>query len=121
LVATQRRYGSRIVNEADLTWYPKGKDSVPTPISIPDGYNTWTAGWLPGTSIVWVPTKDSLRSYDISKPESIQLRQFDGELRSSASIPDRLRAQMLATIAKGETPQPTFGPSASSAPDLKKD
>ncbi len=121
LVVTRRPSGSRIVNEANLTWYPKGQDSVPTPIAIPDGYNTWAAGWLPETSLLWVATKDSLRRYNCSNPASIQLQQFDGEQQSSATIPNELRAQLTATIASGETPQPTPGPVPATAADVNDD
>lgn len=121
LVVTQKRNSSRIVNDADLTWFPKGKEAVPTAITVPDGYNTWAAGWLPGTSNVWVLTKDSLRSYDTSNPASIQLQTFDGAQQATAPIPNELRVQLTNAMTNSETPKPLVGPPASSATDRKKE
>ncbi|MCA9139864.1 MAG: hypothetical protein KDB00_23990, partial [Planctomycetales bacterium] len=120
LVVTRRPYGSRIVNEANLMWFPKGENSVSTPVSLPDGYNTWAAGWIPETTDLWIATKDSLRRYDFSNLASIQVQPFDGDQQSTAPVPNELREQLNGIIVGGETPRPTIGPVASSA-DSKSD
>ncbi len=121
LVVTRKQSDGRIVNESDLTWYPNGKDAVPTPIALPDGYNSWAAGWLPGSSVVWFATKDSLSSYDCADPASIQIRKFEGEQQTSAPISNELRAELNSVITASENPKPNFGPPAAVAPETKKD
>lgn len=115
LVVSRRTNGRSTINEANLTWYPKGKESIATPVSLPSGYNTWAAGWLPGTSVLWVATKIGLRSYDFSNPESIQMQQFDGEEQASASIADELRTRLMDIVATGEQPKGPVGLEAVSA------
>ena len=67
--------------------------------------------------MVWVATKDSLRSYDCTNPASIQVKTFDVEEQTTAPISSELRAQLIAEIATSENPNPVTGPPASTAGD----
>ena len=113
LVVTRKRIGDRVVNEADLTWYPQGKDAVLNPISLPDGYDSWAAGWLPDTAVLWVATRESLCRYDCADPASIQAMTFEGEQQRAAPIPNQLRIDLNRVITGSENPRPAITPPAS--------
>ena len=46
-IVSRRPEGDRIVNEANIVWFPPGKENVSTKVPLPDSFDTWVAGWAP--------------------------------------------------------------------------
>ncbi|MFO1001610.1 MAG: M56 family metallopeptidase [Planctomycetaceae bacterium] len=101
-VVSRRPIGETLVNEADLIWYPPGKDNVPTKVSLPNGYDTWAAGWLPGTTILWVSQTGLLRSYDFTDNAAVKETRYEGDQIVTAPIPAALDAALRAAIVATE-------------------
>ncbi len=79
-VVTRRGIGERTVNEARLTFSPtdatKPAPREPHEIKLPDGYDTWSAAWMRGGTMLWVEQKGTVSSYDFSNPAQVQETQF---------------------------------------------
>jgi beta-lactamase regulating signal transducer with metallopeptidase domain len=120
-VVSRRPIGETLMNEADLIWYPPGQDNVPTKVSLPNGYDTWAAGWLPGTTILWVSQVGLLRSYDFTDNAAVKETRYEGDQIATAPIPDALdaalRAAIVATENGKEQPRPPVGPPAAMKDD----
>ena len=76
LVVSRRPDGTRIVNEASIQFFspdptrpPPGE---PHEIKLPDGYNTWAAAWIRGSTVLWVLQKGNVRSYDFTNPAEVK-------------------------------------------------
>ncbi len=119
-VVTRRSIGERIVNEADVIWYPAGKDNVPVKVSLPDGYDTWAAAWAPDTTVLWVSQKGLLRSYDFTDPAVVKETRYEGDQAASARIPAEVREALRAAVEKSDVPaeQPKLKPPAAPAPAI---
>lgn len=120
-VVTRRPIGETLMNEADLIWYPPGQDNVPTKVSLPNGYDTWAAGWLPGTTILWVSQAGLLRSYDFTDNAAVKETRYEGDLIATAPIPAALnvalRTAIVATENGKEQPRRPVGPPAAMKDD----
>ncbi|MGB7328583.1 MAG: DUF1549 domain-containing protein, partial [Rubripirellula sp.] len=118
-VVARRPQGERIVNEANIVWYPPGKDNVPTEVPLPNDYDTWAAGWSPGTSILWVSQTGLLRSYDFTENDAINETRYSDDQVASAPIPPDLREALRTALAKVAAPKqkPVSKPPAAEAAD----
>ena len=76
LVVTRRPIGERIVNEARIEFYSpdsiKPAPGEPHEIKLPDGYDTWSAAWMRGETVLWVQQKGTVRSYDFTNPAVVK-------------------------------------------------
>ncbi len=115
-VVTRRSIGERIVNEADVIWYPAGKDAVPTKVPLPDGYDTWAAAWLPETTVLWVSQKGLLRSYDFTNLPSVKETRYEGDNVADAPVPADVREAIRAALAIPEAPTQIVEPLKPAAP-----
>ena len=117
-VVTRRPDGERLINEADIIWYPPGKDHVPATVSLPNGYDTWAAGWAPGTTVLWVSQKELLRSYDFTDPAAVKEMRYEGEHAANAPIPAEVREALRVALETSDVPpeQPVVKPPAAAAP-----
>jgi hypothetical protein len=124
-VVSRRPIGETLMNEADLIWYPPGQDNVPTKVSLPNGYDTWAAGWLPGTTILWVSQAGLLRSYDFTDNAAVKETRYEGDQIATAAIPATLdaalRAAIVATENGKEQPRRPVGPPAAMKDESKDD
>ena len=124
-VVSRRPIGETLMNEADLIWYPPGQDNVPTKVSLPSGYDTWAAGWLPGTTILWVNQAGLLRSYDFTDNAAVKETRYEGDQIATAPIPAALDAALRAAIVTTENgkeqPRLPVGPPAAMKGDSKDD
>ncbi len=124
-VVSRRPIGETLMNEADLIWYPPGQDNVPTKVSLPNGYDTWAAGWLPDTTILWVSQAGLLRSYDFTDNAAVKETRYEGDQIATAPIPASLNAALRAAIAATENgkeqPRRPVGPPAAMKDDRKGD
>jgi len=114
-VVTHRLIGERIVNDADLIWYPAGKDSLPTKVPLPEGYDTWAAGWLPATTVLWVQQQSGIRSYDFSDPAAVKVVAVEPD-----KVPPAIREALPAVIGiplAPAAPKPAAAPPATQAND----
>jgi hypothetical protein len=105
-VVTRRPAGDRIVNEADVTYYPSGKDNIPHPVKLPDGYNTWAAAWGPGTTVLWVTEKGLLQRIDFTNPAQVQETHYRADNIANAPIPPDIREALRAALAVTDAPRP---------------
>ncbi len=104
-VVSRRPMSETLVNEADLVWYPPGQDNIPTKVSLPNGYDTWAAGWLPGTTILWVSQAGLLRSYDFTNNAAVKETRYEGDQLATAPIPEALNAALRAALTAKENVQ----------------
>ena len=114
-VVTRRLIGERIVNEADLIWYPPGKDSLPTKVPLPDGNDTWAAGRAPDTTVLWVQQRSGFRSYDFSDPAVVKEEAVEPD-----KVPTPIREALPAVIGTPlapAAPKPAAAPAATQAND----
>ncbi|QEG38177.1 M56 family metallopeptidase [Roseimaritima ulvae] len=105
LVVTRRPIGQRIVNEANIVWYPPGKANVPTEVPLPEGYNTWAAGWSPESTVLWVSQKGLLRSYDFTDNATVKETRYQGDQTATAPIPADVREAIRVALDKAVGPQ----------------
>lgn len=110
-VASRRSSGERIMNEANLVWYPPGKDSIALNIPVPDGYNTWAAAWLPGSTALWVQQEGLLRKYDFGNPANISEARFASN--EAAGEPSEVRGAIQKALAVPDAPVRQRQPPAS--------
>ncbi|MBL8814298.1 MAG: DUF1549 domain-containing protein [Planctomycetaceae bacterium] len=124
LVVSRRPIGETLLNEADLVWYPPGQDNVPTKVPLPNGYDTWAAGWLPGTTMLWVSQAGLLRSYDFTNNAAVKETRYEGNQIATAPIPETLNAALRAAIVATENgmeqPRRPEGPPAALKEDSKE-
>ena len=120
-VVTRESIGERSINEAEIIWYPPGKDSVTTKVPLPDGYDTWAAGWLPETTILWVSQPGLLRSYDFTDHAAVKETRYEGDQITTAPIPATLDAALRSATAVKENskaePRRPPGPPAATKDD----
>lgn len=68
------------INEASIIFYPdfpRGLNSDSHPVLLPSGQETWTATWLPGSTVLWVQQTSGVRSYDFTDPENVKEEGID--------------------------------------------
>lgn len=99
LVVTRRQEGQRVINEADIIWYPPGKENVVTPVALPDGLSSWVAGWAPETTVLWISQSGLLRSYDFTEPAAVKETRFESDQLATAPIPSDVRQSLQAALA----------------------
>ncbi|MBL8814459.1 MAG: hypothetical protein JNL58_00405 [Planctomyces sp.] len=90
-VVSRRPAGGRAINQADIVWYPPGKENVITNVTLPDGYDTWAACWSPNTTLLWVTQQGLLRSYDFADPSMVRETRYEGPQIQTAPIPSDVR------------------------------
>lgn len=102
LVVSRRPDGERIVNEASIQFYSadptKPAPSEPVEIKLPDGNDTWSAGWLRGGNVLWVSQRGSIHSYDFTDPANVQkaiLQQPADLEKVPKAIRDALRSEVV--------------------------
>jgi hypothetical protein len=105
-VVTRKLIGASVKNEADLAWYPEGKESTHTAIALPYGYGTWAAGWAPDSTTLWIAEAELLRSVDFSNPEQIKLTNYAGDDIAKAPIEEQVRQGINSAIANAKNAQP---------------
>jgi hypothetical protein len=79
---TRRPSGERAVNEASIIYFQKGKDNLIHKVALPDGYNTWAAGWAKGSTALWVSEKGLLRKFDFTNPAKVEETRYEGDKTS---------------------------------------
>jgi hypothetical protein len=125
-VVTQRLEGERLLNEANLVYYPQGKDNVINPVKLPDGRGTWAAAWEPGSTTLWVQglgKVPELIRYDFKDPAKItQSRYQDADIRKSyedstikGTMPMAVYEALHAALTVKEEPAPKTAPSPPAA------
>ncbi|MFO0978780.1 MAG: M56 family metallopeptidase [Planctomycetaceae bacterium] len=123
-VVSRRPVGETLVNEADLVWYPPGQDNAPTKVSLPNGYDTWAAGWMPGTTVLWVSQAGLLRSYDFTNNAAVKETRYEGDQITTAPIPEALNAALRAALTAKESvqeqPRRPVGPPAAMKDNSKQ-
>jgi beta-lactamase regulating signal transducer with metallopeptidase domain len=76
LIVSRRPADDRIVNEARIQFFSvdpaKPAPGEPHEIKLPDGYDTWAAAWVRGTTVLWVLQKGSVRSYDFTNSAQVK-------------------------------------------------
>jgi beta-lactamase regulating signal transducer with metallopeptidase domain len=79
-VVTRRPVGERIVNEAKIEFVSPDEKTpeLRYEIKLSDGYNTWAAAWVRGTSVLWVRQKGTVRSYDFTNPAQVKETTLEG-------------------------------------------
>jgi beta-lactamase regulating signal transducer with metallopeptidase domain len=98
LIVTRSGRGKHIINEGSVIWFPPGKENISLDLKLPLGYDTWSAGWEPGTTVLWVLQKDLLQSVDIADPAAMKVSGYEGAEFFTAPIPVTLRAAMEKAI-----------------------
>ncbi|HWB03808.1 MAG TPA: M56 family metallopeptidase [Verrucomicrobiales bacterium] len=116
---TTRLDGDRIVHDGHLSYSPPD-ETAPAPhykIELPDGYNSWAAGWIRDTTEMWITQKGLLRKYDFSNFSKVQETRYEGDKIDSAPIPPAMREALRAGLDVPEAPKPkrAAGPPASEA------
>ncbi|MEP3479263.1 MAG: M56 family metallopeptidase [Fuerstiella sp.] len=110
LVVSRQLVGERIVNQASLVWYPPGKDSVAFNISLPRGYETWAAAWLPGSTALWIQQEGLLRKYNFANPADINEISFDTAV--TTRITDEVRDALQKALTVSDAPVRQIQPPA---------
>ena len=95
----QRTVGEQIRNTANIVWHKKGQESTSHNIPLPDGYETWAAAWMPGTTVLWVKQASGIRSYDFT--DSAAVKEADAE---PGNVPIPIRDAFPAVLATPEAP-----------------
>lgn len=120
LVVTRRPIGERIVNEAHLVFAPPAGTipGQPQEIKLPDGYDTWAASWVRGTTLMWVQQKGLLRRIDFSNYATAEESRYEADKAAAAPIPADIREALRAALDVPDAPKqgPEAKPPASSAP-----
>ena len=98
--------GERIVNEADVTYYPPGKDNIPHAVKLPDGYDTWAAAWGRGTTVLWVTKRACCGKLISPIPRRCRKRASRADNIASAPIPPDIREALRAALAVTDAPKP---------------
>ena len=105
LVVTRRAAGERIVNDGSVTYYPTGKDNISHDLKLPDGYDTWAAGWGPGTTVLWVTQKGLLRKIDFTDPAKVEETRYEGDKAADAPIPPDIREALRTALDVPDAPK----------------
>ena len=109
LSISRRPVGERIVNEASIQFFapdPKADaPGKPVPLTLPDGYNTWAAAWLRGTTVMWVTQKGLLRKIDFTNPAKVEETRFEADKDAAAPIPPDIREALRAALAVPDAPK----------------
>src|SRR6185295_20205846 len=79
LSVTRRSAGERIVNDGSVIYFPPGKDNVIHDLKLPDGHDTWAAGWAPGTTVLWITQKGLLRKIDFTNPAKVEETRYEAD------------------------------------------
>ena len=92
---------ARIVNEASIQFVSpdptRPASGKPHEIRLPDGYNTWAAAWVRGSTVLWVLQEGTIRRYDFTNPADVKetnLEQPANLGRTPKLILDALRAKV---------------------------
>src|SRR6185436_13051537 len=92
----------RLVNEAHISLpAPAG----PHQLELPDGYNTWAAAWVRGTTVIWVTQKGLLRRIDFTNPAKVEETRFEADKAAAAPIPPDIREALRAALAVPDAPK----------------
>lgn len=113
---TRHAAGERAVNEGSIVHFPKGKDNIIHKVALPDGYQTWAAAWVKGTTVMWVTQKGLLRKFDFTNPAKIVETRYEGDKAADASIPADVREAMRAVLADPDAPKQIQEPPNPAAP-----
>jgi hypothetical protein len=97
LSVSRRADEERIFNEAYIQFFARDvKQPPPGPIyylKLPEGYETWAAGWQRGGTVLWLNEKDGVRRIDFSDPTSVKDEPAkEGE--APADVREALRAAL---------------------------
>ena len=108
LVVTRHPNGERLVNEAHISL---PASTGPHQLTLPDGYDTWAAAWVRGTTTIWVEQQGLLRRIDFTNPAKVDETQFETDKTDTPIPPDireALRTALKAPAApkKPENPRP---------------
>ena len=103
LVITRREQRARVINDGSVTYYPPGRDNIAHDLKFPDGYDTWAAGWEPGSTILWVSQKGLLRKLDFTSPAKVEETRYEGTQTDTAPLPADLR-KALSTAVSPDAP-----------------
>jgi hypothetical protein len=114
LIVSRRPDGERVVNEARIQFYSpdpaKPAPGKPHPLKLPDGYNTWAAGWVRGETVLWALQKGKVQRYDFTNPAEVKETTIE-EPANLDKVPkpilDALRAALDTTAESkpaAETP-----------------
>ncbi len=103
LQVSRRGVGERIVNEAHLSLSAPGKRHD---ITLPDGYDTWAAGWVRGTTVIWITQKGLLRKIDFTNLTKVEETHFEADKVTTAPIPPDIREALRAALTAPDAPKP---------------
>jgi hypothetical protein len=101
LIVSRRPDGTRIVNESSIQFFsPDPTKPPPGPaheIKLPDGYNTWAAAWIRGSSVLWVMQKGSVRNFDFTNPAEVKQTTLE-QPANLEKVPGPIRGALRALI-----------------------
>lgn len=121
LQVSRRGVGERIVNEAHLSLSEPGQRHD---ITLPDGYDTWAAAWVRGTTVMWVTQKGLLRKIDFTNLAKVEETRFEADKAVTAPIPPDIREALRAALTVPDAPKqqqvPLNPKPAASAPATPK-
>ena len=79
LAVSRRPNRERIVNEARINFSsadPAKPASASHILTLPDDYNTWTASWIRGGTMLWVGERGKIVRYDFTNPAEIKVTKL---------------------------------------------
>ena len=105
------------MNEASIEFFSpdptRPAPGGPHEVKLPDGYNTWAAAWVRGSTVLWVLQKGNLRSYDYTNPAQVKETTLDQPANLGPApelILDALRAKVDLLDAPPATASPQQAP-----------
>jgi hypothetical protein len=114
-IVSRHLQGDRIVNEARIE-ISTANQTIPmplNPIKLPDGYGTWAAAWVRGTTVLWIMRQKEVVAYDFSQPANIKEIKIDDPANPQkvpAPIFEALRAALQPPAAnEAKSPPPASG------------
>jgi beta-lactamase regulating signal transducer with metallopeptidase domain len=115
-IVSRHLQGDRIVNEARIDISP-ADPTLPKPsnrIKLPDGYGTWAAAWVRGTTVLWIIRQKEVVAYDFSKPTDLKEAKID-DPANPEKIPAPIFEALRAALQPPAAAEPKASPAASGA------
>ena len=95
------------MNEASIQFYspdpPKPPPGAPHELKLPDGYGTWAAVWIRGSTVLWLLQKGTVHSYDFTNPAVVKETTFETPARLE-QVPKPIRDALRAALPVVDAP-----------------
>ncbi len=109
LAVTRRAVYERIVNGASIQFASpdpaKPAPGEPYEIKLPDGYDTWAAAWVRGSSVLWVMEKGKVRGIDFTNPAQVKETAIEGPA-ALEKVPKPILDSLRGDLEVPGAPQP---------------